>query len=371
MTERPLRVAILGAGMIANAGHVPAWQHAGAEIVAIQSRTLSKAQETARREGIPHAYDDWRALLAEQAPDVVSICTPNSSHAELTIAALEAGAHVLCEKPVATTYADALAMFQAAERAGRVLMVGQSGRFGAEIQAAKRLVEGGQLGEIYYAETSALRRRGVPQWGRFHMRADSGGGALIDIGVHALDALLWLMGNPAVVATSGLTYCKLANQDEGLVTSLADSGAPLGVFAPRAYDWRELDVEDLGVGLLRLADGASITLRASWAANVPPGMGGTLLLGTVGGLRLSPLTLIGRVGAYQADSVLKVPPDPQIPFHGTWRAAEHLTRVIRGQEALLVRREEVLNVIGALEGLYRSAALGREVRLDEFKGGAA
>ena len=366
MAADKLRVVVIGAGMIANAGHIPAWRNLAdeVEIVGISSRSVERARSAAQRNDIPGAYDSWRAMLAELAPDVAIVTTPNTSHHEITVGALEAGAHVLCEKPVATTYAEAEAMFDAAEAAGRILMVGQTGRFSAETQAAKEWADDGQLGEVYYAETSALRRRGVPKWGRFHMKADSGGGALLDIGVHALDALLWLMGNPRVVAACGATYTKLANLDEGLLTSLADSGAPVGVFEPRSYDHREFDVEDMGAGMLRLESGATITIRASWAANVPPGMGGTVVLGTTGGMRLHPLMLVRNMGRYQVDVTPHVPADPNVPFYGHWKQARHFVDVVAGTAELLVKREEALNVIRALEGLYRSAEAGREVRLD-------
>jgi predicted dehydrogenase len=362
-----LRVAIAGAGMIANAGHIPAWRNLDAEVevIAIYNHHMQKAQNTAKRHGIEHAYDDWSKLLSEQQPDVVSICTPNTTHEWYTIAALEAGAHVLCEKPIAASYAAASRMFEKAKQVGRVLFVGQTGRFSSKAMAAKAIVDAGQLGEIYYAETSALRRRGVPKWGRFHIKADSGGGALIDIGVHALDLLLWLMGNPRVVAASGLTYTKLADHDEGLVTSLADSGAPIGVFDPRPYDTAEFDVEDMAVGLLRLETGAAIAIKASWAANVPPSTGGTILIGTEGGLGMQPLTLVRNMGGYQVDVTPKVPADPDVPFYGHWRETEHLVRVLRGDQDPIVRPEEVLNVIRALEGLYRSAESGGEIALYE------
>jgi predicted dehydrogenase len=255
-------------------------------------------------------------------------------------------------------------MYDTAEKVGRLLVIAQTGRFSSSAQAAHEIASTGQLGEVYYAETSALRRRGTPTWGRFHIEADSGGGPLYDIGVHSLDLLLWIMGNPRVIAASGMTYTKLADRDEGLVTSLADSGAPVGVFEPRPYDPHEFDVEDMAVGFLRLEGGATVALKASWAANVPPGMGGTLLLGTLGGLRLQPLTLVTNMGRYQVDVTPHVPAAPDIPFYGHYRITEHMVEVLRGKQEPIVVRAEVLNVIRALEALYRSAAEGREIRLD-------
>jgi predicted dehydrogenase len=172
------------------------------------------------------------------------------------------------------------------------------------------------------------------------------------------------MGNPKVVAVSGQVYTKLANQDEGLKTSLADSGAPLGVFDVRPYDYREFDVEDMAAGFLRLENGATVSIKTSWAANIPEGMGGTFILGTRGGLRMRPLTLVRNLGSYQVDVTPKVPQDPSILFYGQWKETAHFIKVIRGEEELMIKREEVLNVIRALDGLYQSAAEGREIRLD-------
>ena len=199
------KVAIVGTGMVANVGHLPAWLELApaVEVVGVFNHTLTKAQQTADRHGIPHAYDDCGRMMDELRPDIVSVCTPNVSHRAYTEAVLQAGAHVFCEKPIAASYADAVAMYAAAEAAGRHLFVTQTGRFSGSNTAAKQLADSGHLGEMYYAETSAFRRRGVPTWGRFHMKEASGGGPLYDIGVHALDALLWIMGNPKVVAASG------------------------------------------------------------------------------------------------------------------------------------------------------------------------
>jgi len=152
------------------------------------------------------------------------------------------------------------------------------------------------------------------------------------------------------------------------LTSLADSGAPIGVFTPRPYDYREFDVEDMAVGLLRLEGGATIGLKISWAANVPEGAGGTLILGTEGGLQIDPqlrwLKVVKNMGRYQVEATPKVPAELSVPFSGHWRQAEHVVRVLRGEEPPRVQRAEALNVVRALEALYRSAAERREVSLE-------
>ncbi|MFO8012582.1 MAG: Gfo/Idh/MocA family oxidoreductase [Phycisphaerae bacterium] len=366
MAGDKLKVGIIGTGMVAVAGHIPAWKHVSeeAEIVAVADMLEDRARLVADTEGIAGAYGDWEQMLAEEDLDVVIVCTPNAYHKAQSIAALEAGCHVLCEKPVATSRADAEAMFAEARKAGRHLFVGQSSRFVPQSYAAKEICEAGRLGEMYFAETFFLRRRGVPTWGQFHMKEHSGGGPIYDLGVHALDLLYWLMGNPAATAVSGVTYTKLASRDEGLVTSLADSGAPLGVLTPRPYDVREFDVEDMAAGFVRLEGGAAVAFKISWAANVPENRGGTTLLGSDGGLTLDPLTLVTNMGRYQVNVHPQVPAGRGVDFAGHWDQAEHFVRVIRGEADLMVKPEEVLNVMATLDALYRSAEEGREITLE-------
>jgi predicted dehydrogenase len=363
MSKTKLKVAIIGTGMIANAGHLPAWKNlkADVDLVAVADVNRERAQQVAGNEGIPHAYDDWRSMLAEIKPDLVSICTPNVYHKEQTIAALQAGAHVLCEKPLATCHADAVAMFEAADQASRRLFVCQSLRFYNNLVAAKEFVSMGRLGEVYFAEVTGMRRRGIPTWGQFHMKEHSAAGPVYDLGVHQLDALYWLLGNPKVKAVSSATYTKFGNRDEGLKTSLAESGAPLGVLTPRPYDYREFDVEDMAAGFIRLDNGAVVSFKTSWAANVIQEQFNTLLLGTEGGLTLDPLVLATNLGSYQVDVTPKVPADRAVPFSGHWVAAEHILRVIRGQEEPLIQRAEVLNVMKTLDAIYRSAQEGKEI----------
>ncbi len=366
MAKEKLKVAVIGTGMIATSGHIPAWRDLpdDVEVVAVADILEERAKLIADGQGIPHAYGDWEKMLAELDLDVVSVCTPNSYHRAQSIAALQAGAHVLCEKPIATSHADAVAMFDAAEAAGKVLFVGQSSRFRNRSVAAKEIVEAGKLGEIYFAETYYLRRRGIPQWGQFHMKEHSGGGPIYDLGVHAIDLLYWLMGSPQVRAVSGATYTKLGNRDEHLATSLADSGAFLGVLTPRPYDFRDFDVEDMAAGFIRLAGDVCVAFKTSWAANVPKNFGATMILGTEGGLMMEPLTLVTNMGSYQVNVEAQVPEDEHGPFSGHWGETAHFVRVVRGEEELSVRPEEVLNVMKTLDALYQSSAEGREVRFD-------
>ncbi|MBM3882281.1 MAG: Gfo/Idh/MocA family oxidoreductase [Verrucomicrobia bacterium] len=366
MPAPKLRTAIIGTGMIANAGHIPAWKNLKdhIDLVAVADLNPERANLVARTEGIPRAYGDWRQMLAQVQPDLVSVCTPNCYHKTHTLAALEAGAHVLCEKPVATSYADAVEMFDAAAAAHRVLFVCQSLRFYESAIAAKELVDAGRLGQVYYAELTGMRRRGIPTWGQFHMREHSGGGPVYDLGVHQFDGLFWLLGNPRVRAVSASTYTKFGNRDEGLKTSLAESGAPLGVLTPRPYDYREFDVEDMAAGFLRLEGEVVVSFKTSWAAHVTKETFNTTLLGTAGGLTLDPLALTTNLGSYQVEVAPKPPPDRAVHFSGHWRLTEHLVRVIRGEAAPLVQRAEVLNVMRALDAIYESARVNREIWLE-------
>ena len=367
MPDHVFKTAVIGTGMIANAGHIPAWKglKGEVEIVAVADVRKEAAEETAKRYDVPRVYTDPQKMLDEVRPDIVSVCTANAYHKQWTMASLKAGAHVLCEKPVATSHADAVEMFDAAEAAGKILYVAQTLRFYNEFAAAKEIAASGKLGEPYYAAARVIRRRGIPTWGMFHMKEHNVGGPVFDLGVHAIDLLFWIMDNPKVVAVSGMTYTKFGNCGERVLTSDAESGAPLGVFTPRPYDHREFDVEDFATGYIRLENDAAVQLTACWAVNLPDSFE-IQVAGTEGGLQLPPLKLIANMGRYQVEVEPKVFPDEIETFPGHWGLAENFVKVLRGEAEQIVKREEVLNVIRAIEGFYQSAAAGREVRLDQL-----
>jgi predicted dehydrogenase len=367
MDKKIYRVVVIGTGMIANAAHIPAWRDLkdDVELVGVADIRPSAAQETAARYQIPRWYNDPQAMLDELKPDIVSVCTPNVYHKQWTIAALKSGANVLCEKPIATSLADAQEMYATAKTVGRALYACQSLRFMNSFSAAREFVASGELGDIYYCEINAIRRRGVPKWGFFHMAEHNAGGPLCDLGVHILDFLFWTIGNPNVVAASASTYTKLSNIDEGLITSLADSGAPLGVFTPRAYDYHEFDVEDFAAGFLRLENGACVVIKTSWAINLPENFM-ISIAGTRGGLQLPPVKLLKNQGRYLTEVLPKVLPDRDVAFSGHYGLTTNFIKFLRGEEEMLVKQTEALNVVRAIESLYRSAKEGREVQANEI-----
>jgi predicted dehydrogenase len=367
MGKSKLKVAVIGTGMIANYAHIPAWKALAddVEVVGVADILEERAVLTAKHYDVPRAYGDWRKMLDEVKPDLVSVCTPNVYHKAPTIGALKAGAHVCCEKPITISTADAEEMYDVAEAAGRELFITQTIRFTNSAFAAKEFADAGKLGEMYYAETAMYRRRGIPKWGVFHMKEHNAGGPVYDLGVHLLDLLNWVMGNPKITAVSGMTYTKFGNIDENLATSLADSGAPSGVITPRPYDYREFDVEDFAACIFRLEGGGTIVLRTSWAANVPDNVNNTFILGTKAGLQLQPeFKLIANIDRYQADIGLRIPSDLKVEFSGHFECLSHAVRVVRGEEEKIVKREEVINVMRALEALYKSAEECREIQLD-------
>ncbi|MCD6520100.1 MAG: Gfo/Idh/MocA family oxidoreductase, partial [Anaerolineae bacterium] len=275
-----LRVAIIGAGGIARYAHAPGYKalEDRVELVAVCDVVRSKAEELARDFDIPRVYTDYREMLSQEKLDAVTVCTPNSAHKEPTIAALEAGAHVLCEKPIAMNLQEGREMVATARRLGKILQIGLHFRFRSETQALKRVIEAGELGEIYYGEATYMRRRGIPTWGVFTQKEFQGGGALIDIGVHVLDHAMWLMGNPKPVSVLGMTYAKFGKRKD-----VAVSG--------KRWDVDKFNVDDMGVAMVRFENGATLILRACWAAHIPKTIDETRILGTHGGAVMPPLRI--------------------------------------------------------------------------------
>jgi predicted dehydrogenase len=348
---KTVRIAIIGSGGIARAVHIPGYraiQEQGVEIVAVADVMPGRAEAVAKEFNIPHAYTSYAEMLAQEKPDAVSVCTPNVAHKEASIAALRAGVHVLCEKPMAMNVAEGQEMVAAARQAGKLLQIGLNWRFTSGAQTLKRFIDAGELGEIYYGESTCMRRRGIPGWGVFTQKDLQGGGALIDIGVHTLDHTLWLMGNPKPVAVTGATYAAFGKRQD-----------VVSIWAH--WDASKFNVEDMGVAMVRFANDATLMLRATWAANIEKEFTETRILGTHGGALMNPL----RIYKEMQQTLVDITPAylPEVKAH--WKEIEHFIACVRGEAQCIVVPEQVLDVQRILDAIYKSAETRREVRLDE------
>jgi predicted dehydrogenase len=344
------RVAVLGAGAI-SPDHIGGFQqHPAATVAAICDISQERGREAAARFGVSELVEDYRLLLARPDIDIISIALPNYLHAPVALAALRAGKHVMLDKPMTTSAADAARLVREAKRRGLLLMVGQSHRFMPEVQTARQLVMEGAIGEVYHAKTSISFRRGIPRIGSWFTQGKyAGGGCLYDIGVHALDRGLFLMGEFDAVSVSGQTWSQLGPRGHGNAgwgRSEIDPGKPF-------------DVEDLAVALIKLKSGRTVLLEVSWAAwQVEPLVNSAQLFGTEGGLSVPPLKLVRP--ARRGYAVEDIDPSPALADPNRM---VHFVDCLLGKAVPLVKPEESLAVQRILDAIYRSAATGREVRL--------
>ncbi|MBP1993936.1 Gfo/Idh/MocA family protein [Paenibacillus eucommiae] len=349
-----LRLGVIGTGGIFKHVHLPALlKHADIEIVALCDIIPAKAQIIADEHGIQQVYENYRDVLARDDIDAVDICTPNLYHSEIAIAALNAGKHVFCEKPDAVNQHEALKMKQAAESSGKVLMVMRNNRFRAVSQFLKRVSEQGHLGDIYAGRCGWIRRRGIPgKGGWFTTKELSGGGPLIDLGVHMIDLTVWLMGNPKPVSVSGSTYCKFA------ASTISDSEhSKFGETQSEGV----FDVEDLANGYIRFDNGASLQLEFSWASNIGEESNFVELRGTKGGFKLvnDDIKLYTELEGVLCDI------HPQIEASQDAHGANlyHFVDVIKHDAEPLFTPEQGLDMIKILDAIYESARTGKEVYL--------
>ena len=346
--RRKLRMGVVGVGMGKN--HAKGFQsHPAAELVALCDMDEKRLNAVASELNVPERYTDVKAMLRQAKLDAVGVATPNKFHAPVTIAALNAGLHVLCEKPMAMNAKEAAKMNAAARKARKNLMINFSYRFSDMSHALKHQVDAGLIGDIYYGRTVWHRRRsGIITGGKasFVTKEISGGGPLIDLGVHRLDLALWLMGYPEPVAVSGSAYDLLAKR------IAKDKKRPISV-------------EDLACGIVKFKNGATLIVEASWALNIPEREHMvTTLCGTKGGLVQK-----NTDGGYSFTAEVYTDEDGHL-FTKTldWSEVSSPTPYHEFINSILEKRpplatgEEGLKVMKILDGIYRSADTGREVR---------
>ncbi len=367
-----LKIGFIGCGGIANGKHFPGMsqQTEYVDMCAFCDLIPERAEKAAKEYGTPDAkvYTDYHELLADPTIDAVHVLTPNIAHCEITIAALEAGKHVLCEKPMAATEADAKKMLEARDRTGKMLTIGYQYRHFPANQVAKKVVDDGWLGDVYYAEATYLRRRGVPTWGVFTDKSKQGGGPLIDIGTHALDLTLFLMNNYDVEYVVGTSFEKL-----GRLLDPEVQGQNNYRGEPDHWNNKTYDVEDAAVGQIKMKNGAVINLRASWAINMAEDRGAnnqahTMLAGTKGGLdtfedrvRLNHVVAnqptISWVGNKVAGYIpgFSQGPAPTSKEHDIW------VKALRGEGDLFVTADQAYVVTKILDSIYYSSKHNKPV----------
>lgn len=354
--SKKLRIGIIGSGGIAQGCHMPGYAAIPdlCEIVATCDVNPEVAKKAAEKFDVPATYTDYNEMFAKENLDAVSVATPNKFHLDPTVAALKAGIHVLCEKPLGMNADECRIMCAAARDSGKILQVGLQSRFNGPSRWLKTYIDAGNMGDVYFARAQALRRRGVPGWGVFINKELQGGGPLIDIGVHILDLTLFLMGYPKPVSASGKTWDTLG-KDPSLYNGMGD------------YDRSKFTVEDFAVGLIKFENGAVISLESSFMANGPDPFQ-TQLYGTKAGATVIPYASGSdavKVYTEQDKLLMDVTPGniPHVP-------SAHIDEVKAFVDAILndkpspVPGENGLILNAIFDAIYKSSETGTEQKVD-------
>jgi predicted dehydrogenase len=343
--SKNLRAGVIGTGM--GRHHMEGYlSHPRCELAAVCDINLERARSLAAKYGAEHVFRDYRDLLAMEELDIVSVAVPTYLHARMTIAALGAGKHVLCEKPMATKLADAEAMVRAAKRARRRLMINMSYRFSPLQQEMHRRIQSGELGGIYYAKSHYTRRNGIPlganSW--FVRKRAAGGGASLDLGVHAFDLVWWLMGCPKPAWVLGGVYSEM----------LPARAAQLGV---------EGDVDDLAAAMVRLRTGQVIFFEASWDGH-QPGHEGYEIYGTKGGVSCRDWEQDLKMTLHLEDSRGRSVDRPVKARGKGANACRHFVDAcLDRRKKMIASGEECLTVARVLDAMNQSQKTGKPVKL--------
>mgnify|MGYP002553708510 CR=1 FL=1 len=349
-----MKVAIIGCGNIANNAHIPAYmKNPEAEIVYFCDILPERAKAAVEKYGCGKAITDYKEALADSEIEAVSVCTPNNVHAPIAIDALRAGKNVLCEKPAARTYAEALEMQKAQHESGKVLNIGVVNRFNDSVNRIKEYIDSGKLGEIYHVYISFRSHRSIPGLGGdFTTKAVAGGGALIDWGVHFLDIVMYCCGDPKPLTVTGETFCKLGKDMENYVYTDMWAGPP-------KYDG-VYDVDDSVTGMVR-TEGPVITFNGAWAQNIGQDEMFIDFLGTKAGIRLK----YGQdFTVYTTENNALISFNPKFPTTNHFEnEINAFIRCIQTGEKLPSHIDTVVITAQMMEAIYDSADSHREVVL--------
>ncbi|MFW6158478.1 MAG: Gfo/Idh/MocA family protein [Planctomycetota bacterium] len=343
-----LKVGVIGAGGIAGAHIKRLKAMDDVAVSAVCDIREGAARAKAEEFDIPEVFTDYVDLLEQSEVEAVSVCTPNFCHAEPTIAALEAGRHVIVEKPMAMNVPEAQAMVDVADKAGKVLTVGFQLRYSPRAQMLKRAADDGRFGTVLYTRCQAMRRRGIPNWGVFGQKELQGGGPMIDIGVHILECAHYVMGKPAPVAASGQCYTYIGNKESEVLSVWPD------------WDHESYNVEDLAVGLIRFDNGATLVIESSFAAHIEKNVFTFQVMGEKGGGVYDPPTLYTDLAGtmFNLEPAFLGKDDPWELKMSDW------VESIRTGKKPIASGEDGLAVQKMLNGIYASAERGEEIAID-------
>jgi predicted dehydrogenase len=351
-----IKVGIIGAGSLSDYHMKSYIQNGKVELTAICDKSEARAVEKANKFGIPNVYTDYYEMLANPEIDAVSIITWNNLHAVMSIAALESGKHVLVEKPLCMTVQEALNIEDAVRRTGKQLQIGYVRRHATNAKVLKEFIDRGELGEIYYAKASFLRRLGNPG-GWFTDKELSGGGPLIDLGVHIIDICWYLMGRPKVKSISGNTYQKLGNRAQ--VENLS-------FYKAADYDLSNSDVEDMANALIRFENGASLMVDVSYTLHVKQDELNVKIYGDKGGAELEPELLMV---SEKNNTILNLQPQIDNLSFDFERAfqneIDHFIECCRTNQKTNCPVEDGVEMMKILCGIYESSQKGMEIRFDK------
>ena len=347
---KKLRVGIVGAGNICTTAHLPAYAKITdiVEVVAIADLVIDRAKDAAEKWGIPNYFASVEELMANVDVDYIDICTYTGQHAPVCIAAAKAGKHILCEKPLAATLEQGLAMEAAVKEAGVNFMLAVVTRYGAEQQRFRELFEVGVFGEIYAAKTQYVRRRGTPG-GWFTDKELAGGGPVLVIGVHAIDRTWYLMDRPTPVSVSAETSYRIGDFKTKGVSRWAPFEKGRGVF----------DTEDSATVLFRFEGGKTMIAEIAWAINGPE-VATTQLFGSKAGCSFDPLTIYAEDEAgYLTDIQPKVRRNDYFV-----EEIKHFVDCINNDKTPISPMSDAVTIQKMLDGIYRSAAAHKEVEIN-------
>ncbi len=357
MAQSKVIVAVIGCGCIANAAHIPSYmKNPDVEIKYFCDIIPERAEEAVKKYGCGVAITDYRVALDDPEVEAVSVCTPNKAHPIITMDALRAGKHVLCEKPAARTYAEAKEMQEVQHKTGKVLNIGVVNRFNTAVNKIRELIAAGELGEVYHVYVSFRAHRSIPGLGgAFTTKEIAGGGALIDWGVHYLDIVMYCTGDPKPVTVSGQAFCKLGVDMPNYVYE--------GMWSENTKDLNgTYDVDDSVTGFIRTENGPTITLNGAWAQNIGDSERYIDFLGDKAGIRLQYGGNFTVYGTKDGKLWSETPTYDSVDMFQN--EIDSFVRCIRTGEKLASHIDQVIITARMMQAIYDSSDAGHEIALE-------